>query len=96
MSTGRRVEVPNAAMLKVHLEEERDPEIRLRLTLLNLIVELPEQITLEDICRGMQVPMSTAYIWIRGKYQGQTLRYPHNKPNIRDRPRFSSYIGRSS
>jgi hypothetical protein len=82
MSTGRRVEVPNAAMLKVHLEEERDPEIRLRLTLLNLIVELPEQITLEEIRRGMQVPMSTAYVWIRAwrqwgyhgieKYQGQT------------------------
>ena len=28
MSTGRRVDVPNAAMLQIHLSEERDPEIR--------------------------------------------------------------------
>lgn len=65
MSTGRRVDVPNAAMLQIHLTEERDPEIRLRLILLNLIVELPAQITLESICRCVQVPMSTAYVWIR-------------------------------
>jgi len=65
MNTGRRIEVPNAAMVRLHLAEERDPEVRLRLTLLNLILELPPTITLEEICRGMDVPMSTAYVWIR-------------------------------
>lgn len=59
MSTGRRVDVPNAVMLQIHLREERDPEIRLR-----LIVELPPQITLETILRCLQVPMSTAALFI--------------------------------
>jgi transposase len=85
MSTGRRVDVPNAAMLRIHLSDERDPEIRLRLILLNLIVELPPQITLETICRGVQVPMSTASVWIRAwctrRYHGIVhLREPTGKP----------------
>jgi transposase len=65
MNPGRRIEIPNAAMVLVHLTEERDSEVRLRLTLLNLIIELPRAVTLEAICRGMNIPMSTAYVWIR-------------------------------
>ena len=65
MSTGRRVDVPNAAMLQIHLTEERDPEIRPGLILLNLIVELLPQITLATICRCVRVPVSTGYVWMR-------------------------------
>ncbi len=65
MNPGRRIEVPNAPMVQVHLAEERDLAVRLRLTLLNLILELPQAVTLEEICRGMSIPMSTAYVWIR-------------------------------
>ena len=41
MNTGRRTDIPNAEMIRVHLADERDAEMRLRLVLLNLVVELP-------------------------------------------------------
>jgi transposase len=65
MNPGRRVEVPNAEMVGQHLKQECDWLIHQRLTLLNLIIELPESATLADICRGMNIPLSTAYVWIR-------------------------------
>lgn len=65
MNPGRRVEVPHADMVKTYLSQEHDWVIRQRLTLLNLIIELPESATLADICRGMAVPLSTAYVWLR-------------------------------
>jgi transposase len=65
MNPGRRIEIPNAVMVQAHLAEELDPAVRLRLTLLNLIIELPQTVTLEEICRGMNIPMSTAYVWTR-------------------------------
>jgi hypothetical protein len=49
MNPGRRTEIPNAVMVRLHLAEERDPEVRLRLTLLNLILELPPAITLKSL-----------------------------------------------
>jgi transposase len=65
MNPGRRVEVTNANMVPTHLAQERDWVIRQRLTLLNLILELPESATLADICRGLNIPLSTAYVWLR-------------------------------
>lgn len=65
MNPGRRVEVPNAEMVRRHLSQECDWLIHKRLTLLNLIIELPESATLADICRGMNIPISTAYVWLR-------------------------------
>jgi putative transposase len=65
MNTGRRVEVPNPEMVRLHLEKERDSIIQQRLTLLNLIIELPKSAKLVDICRGLNVPLSTAYVWLR-------------------------------
>lgn len=65
MNPGRRVEVPNAEMVRIYLAQECDWIVRQRLTLLNLILELPESVTLADICRGMKVPLSTAYVWLR-------------------------------
>ena len=65
MNPGRRVEVPNAEMVQHYLMQECDWLILQRLTLLNLIIELPESATLADICRGMNIPLSTAYVWIR-------------------------------
>lgn len=65
MNAGRRIEIPNPVMVKVHLSEERDPEIRIRLMFLNLVIQLPQTITLEQICQAMDIPLSTAYVWIR-------------------------------
>ena len=65
MNPGRRVEVPNAEMVRLHLQQEHDWIVHQRLTLLNLILELPEFVTLADICRGLNVPQSTAYVWLR-------------------------------
>jgi transposase len=65
MNPGRRVEVPHAEMVRLHLAQEHDWIIRQRLTLLNLILELPESVTLADICRGLNIPLSTAYVWLR-------------------------------
>ena len=82
MNRGRRTEIPNAEMIRVHLADERDAEMRLRLALLNLVVELPESVTLADICRGMDVPESTAYVWLRAwrerGYAG--LKHPTETP----------------
>ena len=65
MNTARRVEVPNPEMVHQYLEKERDWLIHYRLTLLNLILELPKSATLADICRGLNIPLSTAYVWLR-------------------------------
>jgi transposase len=65
MNTARRVKVPNPEMVRLHLESERDWLIHQRLTLLNLILELPKSAKLTDICRGLNIPMSTAYVWLR-------------------------------
>ena len=65
MNPGRRVEVPNAEMVRHYLAQERDCVVHQRLTLLNLILELPESATLADICRGLNIPLSTAYVWLR-------------------------------
>jgi putative transposase len=65
MNPGRRVEVPNAELVRIYLAQERDWMIHKRLTLLNLILELPESATLADICRGLNIPLSTAYVWLR-------------------------------
>jgi hypothetical protein len=67
MNLGRRVKVPNPERVRHHLEEERDWVIRQRLALLNLILELPESVTLADICHGMNIPLSTAYVWQIGR-----------------------------
>jgi transposase len=65
MNRCRRVEVPHAELVKTYLAKECDWVIRQRLTLLNLIVELPESAKLADICRGLDIPLSTAYVWLR-------------------------------
>lgn len=65
MNPGRRVEVPNADKVRLYLLQEHDWIVHQRLTLLNLILELPESVTLADICRGLNVPLSTAYVWLR-------------------------------
>jgi transposase len=65
MNPGRRVEVPHPEMVRLHLHQERDWVVHQRLTLLNLILELPESVTLADICRGLNIPLSTAYVWLR-------------------------------
>jgi len=65
MNTGRRVEVPDVDLLRLRLADEQDPTVRLRLLILNLIVELPQTITLERICEVTRVPPATVYVWLR-------------------------------
>jgi transposase len=65
MRTGRRTEIANVETLRRHLADERDAEVRLRLALLNLVATMPASVTLAEICEGMGVPTSTAYVWLR-------------------------------
>lgn len=65
MNTGRRIEVADVDLLRLRLENEQDPTVRLRLLILNLVVELPEAITLERICEMTLVPAPTVYVWLR-------------------------------
>jgi hypothetical protein len=65
MARSRRIEIPNKTLLRRYLEEERDPTVRLRLTLLNLLAELPRSLSLAQICAMVDVPEPTAYVWVR-------------------------------
>jgi hypothetical protein len=76
--------VANAPILELRFAEERDPETPLRLILRNLIVELPEQITLENIFRAKQAGVA-AQVWMwmwrmRGYCGTVHLREPAGKP----------------
>ncbi|MBK1704417.1 hypothetical protein CKO40_07670 [Halochromatium glycolicum] len=65
MTRSRRIEIPNKTLLRRYLEEEKDPTVRLRLTVLNLIAELPRSLSLAQICVMVDVPEPTAYVWVR-------------------------------
>jgi len=65
MSRSRRIEIPNTTLLRRYLQEEKDPTVRLRLTLLNLLAELPRSLTLEQISAMVDVPEPTVYVWVR-------------------------------
>jgi hypothetical protein len=65
MTRSRRIEIPNKTLLRRYLEEEQDPTVRLRLTLLNLLAELPRSLSLAQICAMVDVPEPTAYVWVR-------------------------------
>lgn len=65
MNPGRRIDVPNHSELRDYLHAETAPDVRLRLTLLRLVASLPKAITLEAICEIVDVPLSTAYVWLR-------------------------------
>ncbi|WP_200348666.1 helix-turn-helix domain-containing protein, partial [Halochromatium glycolicum] len=65
MTRSRRIEIPNKTQLRRYLEEEKDPTVRLRLTLLNLLAELPRSLALAQICAMVDVPEPTAYVWVR-------------------------------
>ena len=47
------------------LEQEADPEVRMRLMLLNLVAKLDRHFKLAEICDLLKVPVSTASVWIR-------------------------------
>ena len=65
MTRSRRIEIPNKTQLRRYLQEEKDPTVRLRLTLLNLLAELPPSLSLAQICAMVDVPEPTAYVWVR-------------------------------
>lgn len=47
--------------LSIYLSEEKDYELKFKLSLLNLIIELQD---VEAACKIMKIPASTAYRWI--------------------------------
>ncbi len=61
----RKITVPYPNLIEQYLEREENPEVRLRLALLNLLGKLDRQMALEDICDLLKVPVSTAYVWMR-------------------------------
>lgn len=65
MPRSRRIDIPNATLLRHYLEQESDPAVRLRLILLNLIAELPRSLSLAQICALVDVPEPTTYVWVR-------------------------------
>jgi transposase len=65
MASHRKIIVPLPNLVERYLEQEANPEVRLRLALLNLIGKLDRQMTLEEICDLLKVPVSTAYVWVR-------------------------------
>jgi transposase len=89
MTRQRRTKIPNPEVIVHYLEREADPEVRIRLVLLNLIGKLDGHFALADICDLLKVPLSTAYVWIRSwknsGYQGilnpcQTTKGPTGRP----------------
>ena len=61
----RETTIPNPEQVEHYLERERDPEVRGRLVLLNLVAKLDRGYTLAEICELLKIPMSTAMVWIR-------------------------------
>jgi transposase len=61
----RKTTMPNPEMVEYHLGRETDPEVRVRLILLNLVAKLDTSFQLTEICELLKVPVSTASVWIR-------------------------------
>lgn len=53
--------IKRRGQLRIYLNEEKNYELRFKLSLLNLIIELQD---VEKACRIMAIPASTAYRWI--------------------------------
>ena len=62
---GRKTVIPNPELAERRLEQEADPEVRVRLMLLNLVAKLDRHFKLAEICDLLKVPVSTASVWIR-------------------------------
>ena len=65
MIRSRRIKIPNPERLRRYLQAESDPLVRLRLTVLNLLAELPRSLSLKEICAITEVPEPTVYVWVR-------------------------------
>jgi transposase len=65
MTFRRKTTVPNPNLVEEYLAREENPEVRLRLALLNLIGKLDRHLPLEAICDLLKVPIPTAYVWLR-------------------------------
>ena len=61
----RKTPVPNPELVEIHLQDETDPEVRVRLMLLNLAAKLEGTYKFSEICELLKIPVSTARVWIR-------------------------------
>ena len=61
----RKTNIPHADLIEHYLEQETDPNVRVRFVLLNLVAKLDKVIKLAEICELVKIPLSTAYVWIR-------------------------------
>jgi hypothetical protein len=61
----RRTVIPYPDLVEKYLDQEANPEVRMRLALLNLVAKLDRDFALGEICDLLKVPLSTAYVWIR-------------------------------
>ena len=60
MSAGYKL-IKRHGQLRIYLSEEKDYELKFKLSLLNLIIELQD---VEKASKIMKIPASTAYRWI--------------------------------
>jgi len=65
MKIRRKTTVPFPDLVEPYLVAEDNPEVRLRLALINLIGKLDWQLTLDAICDLLNVPVPTANVWLR-------------------------------
>jgi transposase len=61
----RKTTIPNPELVESHLQEETDPEVRVRLMVLNLVAKLGGKYQFSEICELLKIPVSTARVWIR-------------------------------
>jgi len=61
----RKTTIPNPELVESQLQGETDPEVRVRLMLLNLVAKLGDTHQFSEICDFLKIPVSTARVWIR-------------------------------
>jgi len=61
----RKATIPNPELVERRLEQAVDPDVRVRLLLLNLVAKLDRHFKLAEICDLLKIPVSTASVWIR-------------------------------
>lgn len=65
MAGHRKTTIPHPELVEQYLERESNLVIRLRLTLLHLMIKLDPHLPFDEVCDLLKVPASTAYTWIR-------------------------------
>lgn len=61
----RKITIPEPKKIEELLEQETDPEVRVRLMMLNIAAKFNGRYPLAEICDWLKIPRSTALVWIR-------------------------------